>query len=806
MITARRRPKWSGWLAPAEWLEPRLALSSLGAVLDGEPAGSALRLAETVPADGAVVTRAPESFSVRFDRPLDPFSIGYDVELMRVEADGTETPLTGAGNAWTLDVAPEDPSRLVATLERPVEWGRYRLRFAAETLLAGADGAAPDPELLGAALAEFVVAPPADDPPAVVDLGAIDARAVLVGGRLGAPGAGDSSAVYRFTLTPDYSRWRLGAEVEAQRIGSPLEARLDLLDAGGRRLGAAELRRPGAPADPALFRGLPPGTYLLRVSGRGGDGGPFTLALAADPAETPTSLVSFRLDASGPDRGAPTGFRLRFNGPIAAAGRPTLGDALSGGVEVVDGAGRSWPIVAVGYDEEGTTLGYLFRRALPPGRYEVRVAASGGLSDLSGRPVVGRDGRSAMLAAFAVAPGRSPAGPGAIGALYPDDVLDGIRRRVTLAPGEARELPVWVLYGDFYVIEASSEGGPLEVALAPGAGPGGVASPYDLAGQAAPVRVGPADAPASTLVRLGEGPSVVRLVSRSDRPVTVELKVSIGRFGWESVLANGVGQGPALGLRLVSPSGDLPPLAFDEAPAPGPGAVAPPASSVVEGRGPEVVTPLAPAPTTPGSSLASTPGGSLAAGASTGPLGLPQAAALEVASLVPGAAHPTMASEAVFLASTGAPIGFGQSPAAGGLSLAPFPAEARAHDEALDELAGESPAVDGGERSGSGLAPEGLTGPWRRLADWLAGWTVEVPAELADAAAPADDAVPGGRAGGALVLDRDDVPEEEGLAPRLGAPLGIGLASLVAIRLRDRLVRRARRGGRGRPAGLWSTA
>ena len=217
--------------------------------------------------------------------------------------------------------------------------------------------------------------------------------------------------------------------------------------------------RRDAPHDPFLFAGLRPGTYYVGVSGTGNlpgepggydpatrsagsvpqtqAGGPFTLHIVADPADSPTQLLSFAVDQADPLNPQPTGLTLgfsgtlKFSGTIKFDGFPDLNDTI----KVVDQAGHTWPVAFANYNESEARISYLFRQPLPEGVYTVRLPAQGGLVDLAGLSPVAPGEPEGVLGTFTVGPSQPRSDPTDLGALLPDAALAGVPIDVALAPG-----------------------------------------------------------------------------------------------------------------------------------------------------------------------------------------------------------------------------------------------------------------------------------------------------------------------------------------------------------------------------------
>lgn len=596
----KRRERLGRWRPLGERLEARLALSGLGdpfsdpgffgsnlnspnlfgPSLDfgGDPSlaeglGSFLTVVGTDPAPGMKTTEGPKTISVAFDRPIGPFSLYVDdVFLERIAPDGSSTRLdSDAGVTTDLDAS---RTRLVLTLPRALDLGTYRIVLSGASFLSGDDFSMLDSDGHDRVLGTFSVVQPGVQLSDAIDLGTLGAQPGAVAGRLDLMADPTAVALYRFTI-PTGGHWRLGAEVAAQRDGSPLDTALALFDADGRLLSVASDGRPDFPADPYLFAELKPGTYYLGISaegnlpgqpggydpatGRASDsmtprpGGPFTLRFVADPSDTPTSLLDFGLDRADSRDPSPTGFHLQFSAALRLPSRGSeIEDVVSHGLEVVDDLGRSWPIAAVGYDESQARLSLLFLDRLPAGHYTVRLPATGGLTDLAGRAPHAPGQPDGVLGRFSVGR-RPPHAANDLGALYPSEALAGISRAVDLGPGESIDFRFVNLYADQYSLQLDLGGGPLTVSyLDPTTG--ATTASYHV------------ESSRSVPVQLETGDHILRFTADGTAPVRLHWLIFISAFSWERLLQNGVGQGPALELRLIAPSG--PPAIVPSSPSP----------------------------------------------------------------------------------------------------------------------------------------------------------------------------------------------------------------------------------------------
>ncbi len=432
---------------------------------------------------------------------------------------------------------------------------------------------------------------------AAADLGTIGSPPTVASGTLDFQDNPLAVQLYRFTLAPGHY-WQFGAEVSAARDGGTLATELALFDAQGKLLATGDIGRPDDPTDPFLFAGLAPGIYYVGVSDPGnipgqprgydpasGDpggaaatqaGGPFLLHLAATPADAPTQLSSFNLNWADPDDPSPTGMTLAFSGPLSLDSLLGVaqGQSLQAGhdevahfaaLQVVDQAGKAWPLTVVDYQEGEARLTFLFDEKLPAGRYTLLIPTQGGSptwragprSRPASRPACSRPGPSSPIAPRRT---RTTWGP-------------SIRTSVTgsgadtIAPGQSTSYRFVATLPGLYSFETQSQGGPLAVQLT---GPAGIET-FD---GGAPGQVN------NIFMGLTPGVYNLQLTATGSQPVRVDWVLSMKTDGWESVLSTGLSQGPALNLMLINPGGPAP------GPQPSPSAIssiAPAASSSPSG-------------------------------------------------------------------------------------------------------------------------------------------------------------------------------------------------------------------------------
>jgi hypothetical protein len=486
--------------------------------------------------------------------------------------------------------------------------------------------------------------------------------------------------LYQVTLAAGHF-WQLGLELDAERDGSSLKSALALFDAQGHPLATDTLGRWDDPNDPYLFAGLAPGTYYVGVSGVGDlpgqpggydlvsgapgsvaqdqPGGAFTLKLVADPADAPIHLLSLALDHADPLDPTPTGLTLQFSGALRlndANGNPAT--TRNNAVEVVDQSGHVWPVTDLAYDEAEARVSFLFLARPPAGRYTVRLPELGGLVDLAGQAPLAPGEPAGTLGTFTVATPTAPADPHDLGAILPDAAKAGVSTAVQIAPGGSIIERFVITYPSLYTLSIQSTGGALAISRT---GPDGTFA----------IDTDQAEALHGIDVNLAPGVYQLRLTATGSQPASVHMIITDPPGLPDSILANGIGQGPALDLRLIAPTADVVPV---------------PVTSTTT-----TTSTSSPAPTGSGLSLA---GSALAPGRAFG------------SGSTSAVASATAQSVALFLTPGSAPIG---SPTAGSLGLAAV-----------------GPTVTGGMISladnGLGLLPAirtGSTARWDTPRAWL---------------------------------------------------------------------------------------
>jgi hypothetical protein len=385
-----------------------------------------------------------------------------------------------------------------------------------------------------------------------------------------------SVQLYEFTLDAGHY-WRLGAAVSAWNIGSPLAADLTLFDSQG---DVIETRTSGSglgsdPTDPYLFTGLQPGTYYLGISAAGnlpysvlnpngynpntgdpGSGGqslstgdlPFELSVVATPADQPTEVTSFELNSVALAGTGPTGFTVTFSGPINASELFTT-DAQQTALEVVDSSGRVWPTTAIHYEVDGSQLTMIFDQPLAPGSYSLVVPNQGGLTDLAGLTVDGGSTSTNVLASWSIAPSAtvdSRGGVDELGVLWPmaADVTwpsphAGLSGTTQLQAGQSDSYQFGIIVPAIYELGILNQLGQVEATIRDSAG--------DVVYRSANT-----SAINDDYFHLSAGVYTLTFTSLNSQAAAFAWNLRPSRVDYESITANGVGQGNALSFWLTT--------------------------------------------------------------------------------------------------------------------------------------------------------------------------------------------------------------------------------------------------------------
>ena len=359
-------------------------------------------------------------------------------------------------------------------------------------------------------------------------------------------------ALYRVEV-PKGHRWRLGLEIDAAQNGVSPTTRLTLFGANGQVIRSIISVSPDAPSNPSLFAGVEAGTYYIGVSdpsndpsnsepgrgGRPGLSGSFEIAVVIDPDDEPVRLAGLRMDHADPADPVPTGFTLRFDGPITRASRDgssALGP-FEGPVEVSDADGRRWPVVVASFDESTASLSVVFIERPASGSYTVRLLESGDLVDLTGRAVLGRSG-DRFLGEFQVRTEATDRRPNDLGAIAPKAAIEGISQHVRAVAGGMATIRFVLTHRETYLLQVVDASGPVRFGLI---GPGGEV----------PIGVDPRSFNGAPLT-LEPGVYELRIANPGDREFEGTFGIRTLATSLESLSGNGFGQEPSLSVRLIS--------------------------------------------------------------------------------------------------------------------------------------------------------------------------------------------------------------------------------------------------------------
>ena len=529
-------------------------------------------LITTVPANGAQLIHSPDSLVVTFNQQDNIYWDWWqdgNVQLDQINNDGTTTPLFDPNNpplaqfdtSGTQATIPLDPTLMPGHYQIVLVGGSGLSSFLSE----GGDLWDPSRDLI---LADFTVAAPVV--PAGVtfdhalDLGTIGSQVPPQSGYLDLAAA-QTYALYEVTLGQGHF-WRLGVELDAQRIGYSLLGALTLFDSNGKVLATRDSGTglTDAPDDPYLFAGLNPGQYYIGVSGAGNlpghpggydpvtgtigtvgqaQGGSYKLQIVADPADSLTQVTGFSLLRADPVDPTPTGLTLTFSGAIDPNSLKSNSPVL-----IYDASGKAWPMTPCSYD--GNQVSFVFNQPLPPGQYTVAVPPSGGLADLTGRAPVSPGPTPGVLATFTVKSATSSAVAGNLGIVWPA-VQSGVSQSVTILPGQTVESRVFIPATGFYSLYGSFTQGSTTITRL---------GPYGL------TVIDPASSGLfqKYYMHLAEGVYYFSFSAAGSQSVLGRWTLVPGQIDFEWLVNNGVSQSPALALSLIdaapwSPTLDSPP-------------------------------------------------------------------------------------------------------------------------------------------------------------------------------------------------------------------------------------------------------
>ena len=602
------------------------------------------------------------------------------------------------------------------------------------------------------------------------DLGTPGAAPTTINGEL-TPRNPGGAVLYRLTL-PAGQAWALGAAVAARGGGDAPGQALALFDAAGRLLATAQATGSGGST---LAMPLDPGTYYVGVSAAGNvpgtpggydpaaglagttsqAGGPFRLLVGAVAGGRTATLQALTVDHADPQDPTPTGLTVQLAGVLGFAGTGVPAGAVQGALQVVDAAGRAWPLVTTDVAGGGAVLSFAFRDHLAPGHYSVVLPQAGGAAAAAaGQP-------AGVLGGFDVATA-TPRALGDLGVITPGDALAGVTGGVALAPGASTTFRFVVESRAIYNLDTLYSGGPLAIHLA---GPGAASLTLDP---------GPAGARFANPVDLR--PGVYTLTLTAAGPQAVGVAVAIQQVGARTqpdlLLPNGVGQAPAVDLKLnATPSPSAP-----AAPTAGPLAL------------PGALVLAAPATTTPtstqttqsaaGAGLYLTPGGEV--------VGRPVTEVGRGESVGPG---PSARDLSLSISLPGRD---------GGSEAGPAP-DPRADGAIVAVAAPGSMTPQGGAAATAGDGEAGASGWRERLRESLAAL---MPAPAPDSPASELAAVPPARPGATAAevgpAEARGEAEAEVEQAGMGPNLGIGLAAVLAAHV-VRVIRRRRDRGRTFP-------
>jgi len=535
---------------------------------DGPSASSCLTVDLVNPAPGSRPTSSPESLLLEFNRPIVVDSLYQDVILYRA-GPGGDVDWYYLPESLALD---ESATRLTVDVPVTLAPGSYQVWLVAYSGIMDPDGVSPSPDGEPLELGGFELLRPGVTLSQATDLGPIAGEPRVIPGTLDFSTDPFAVSLYRIDLDPGHF-WRLGLEVTAERDGGSLDSALCLFDAQGRVIARNDYGRFGTPMDPYLFAGLEPGTYFVGVSGVGNlagtdggydpasgspgaasqaqAGGDFRLHLVADAVDSPPSVVSLTLDYADPKDACPTGFTLGFSRTLAVPG--FAADPFhpkSTSIAVVGPDGREWPVVETRFCEPESQISYVFGESLPAGRYEVKLAVVGTLVDLAGLSPVASGQPAGVLGVLEVATGPSTGTPEDLGAIFPEAADEGVTVELVLPSGQSSQIRFVVTASGVYSLSRPPGNDLASVVLLR---PGGS---YALPQQS------------QNDVDLERGEYFLRFTNAGDDPIHEALTLALSKLrAGEIILSNGVGQTPALSLRLNEFFGpQCAPLPFEPTP------------------------------------------------------------------------------------------------------------------------------------------------------------------------------------------------------------------------------------------------
>ena len=753
--------------------------------------GEFLSVALTDPAPGVVVTQPLVSLTVKFDRPIDPSSLSSEDAVLLQQNDGSWVPVYDLFNS-PIETADASGTALVLSLTQSLDPGVYQLVLPEYSGVRGLDGSAIQDVGSDTILSQFTVSQPGITLHGAHDLGIVTTNPADVAGTLDLQNNPGAVQLYKFTL-PTGHFWRVGAEVIAQQIGSSLRSTLALFDSSGHPIATASLGLPYAPNDAFLFEGLGSGTYYLGVSGQGNIpgnpggydpgsgqvgslpqpqmGGTFHLNVVADPADAQTKLLGFKLDHADPRDTSPTGITLAFSGLLdlnSLRGDPTPG------IELINQNGQTFPLVASSYHGASAQYSFQFDQALPAGSYTIRVPkkVAGGATDLADMTPIAQGQADGVLATFVVSQySTARLDPNDLGPLY-EQGMGSVPHDTVIQPGTAVTYRFVTLTAGKYDLGGEYTGGRLVISV-------------NGADTYAGIDAGPAGAARTNKLILSEGVHYLQFINTGTTLASLSWNILQSTHP-DSQLDNGVGQGPALGMRFVNPSSSG--LSND---------------IISESEGP-----IAPAPSSSlGSSGPGTPGGipgtatNVGSGASSGGLavapgglymtignslaGRPSSQSESVGVVGPGSSG---GSVALASSLSGVPQGINFGLRGGKFGTSSYKdGESSAHAESrqTEALNGSMALARGQEEPRQDELVIATAELVTRAAELAAGWFSFAPAqEKSDVGEAVSAASP-------IEMARDDTPatadSDRIQQAQFSAPVGVGLCTLMAMRFQSPL-------------------
>ncbi|MFO0959279.1 MAG: hypothetical protein U0800_17915 [Isosphaeraceae bacterium] len=591
MNLRRRSPRRSR--PGMDWLETRNLLSGSASGLPDLPGPASLppsNLAD--PADGFGITDvspslsvaggdtgtglagSPPEISITLSQPIDPSILptwASPVALYRV-VDGQTSDAIFDGTPPVSVTVEDGDTRIVIVLDpsQPLTPGTYRLVIPAGMPILSTDYTPLPGSDNDIVLGDFSIAQPEAGigRSGATDLGTILPDPVQVPGNLDLSARPHDVALYRIQIPNniEMSAWRLGLEARAAD-GSTLHAGLTLFDSQGRPIATSTIGRPSSPDNPYLFAGVEPGgTYYVGVSsyanmpGQPGGyeiesergtpgtnaeaqtGGGFVIGLVADPIDAPTKVLTFTLDQADPSDTTPSGFTIDFNGAVepGAGIDPVTGEPTSS-LKLVDSQGRTYDLTLSSFDETHARLSFLFPSRLLAGSYSVVVLGSGGLADLIGRSPQADGLPEGILARFDVVESPPPNGLD-LGVIYPGDNSRAGTPTIAIEPGATADFRFVAATPGAFRIATPATGTGLSVGLVSPDGTSRVLDPSVLSGGGG-----------ITLVLTSPGVYHLRITSAEVGVIGVGVLITGQKTDADSLIRSGIGQGPALELRLISP-------------------------------------------------------------------------------------------------------------------------------------------------------------------------------------------------------------------------------------------------------------